>query len=287
MFFSKVPFGSRLAKRSEASACDGIGQLEFVLSEEIDVTPGNGVQVGDIGGIDLLSAFTEPVQGLLHVDGVPVYDGVEGQAEAPELFLLSLAKWTSDFAALPVINASAEPVAKFFKVELYQDASAECRVVDIVQDVQRLDDAARVGREFGPADIGQAWTEPVTEQPEQAKDRIGIGGRVAHDLQRLEFSLLVKQKGEEDEAVAQGAGSDGGIQTAELIGDHVVSGHPSRLSNIFGIGLAWMAVAGAANRIPSADATSPSPQCATMGNRLWAETIVALAAVMVSGRMKF
>ena len=50
---------------------------------------------------------------------------------------------------------------------------------------------------------------------------------------------------------------------------------------------AWMALAGATKRMPSAEATSPEPQCWTSGNSLWAATMRALAASIVSGRMKF
>src|SRR5271167_4768925 len=48
-----------------------------------------------------------------------------------------------------------------------------------------------------------------------------------------------------------------------------------------------MALAGATKRMPSAEATSPEPQCWTSGNLQWAATMRALAASSVSGRMKF
>ena len=208
------------------------------------MTPGYGGQAGGIGGIDLLTAFTEPVQRLLHIDCVPVYDGVECQAERPKLFLLALAERAFDFATFPVINASPQSVSEFLTVQLHQNSPAECGVVDVVQDVERLDDAPELGESFGqgrrpildlqhahdacgfelaqlerpsqpdqvgpvlddqtdidgpvgdraeraiigvfidapepgPADISKAGAEAITEQPEQAKDCIGIGSRVA------------------------------------------------------------------------------------------------------------
>jgi hypothetical protein len=48
-----------------------------------------------------------------------------------------------------------------------------------------------------------------------------------------------------------------------------------------------MALLGATKRIPSAEATSPVPQMWAMGRAFCAATILALAAAIVSGRMKF
>lgn len=62
-----------------------------------------------------------------------------------ELFFLSLLEWTSDFTAFAVMNAPAEAMAQFGMVELGQDAPAECRVVDVVKNVDRLGDPADFG----------------------------------------------------------------------------------------------------------------------------------------------
>jgi hypothetical protein len=57
---------------------------------------------------------------LGHVDGVPMDDGVEGQPEGAELFLLALPQGASDFATLPVMDTPAEFVAQLLPVELKQ-----------------------------------------------------------------------------------------------------------------------------------------------------------------------
>ena len=59
------------------------------------------------------------------------------------------------------------------------------------------------------------------------------------------------------------------------------------MAEIFGLGPAWMALAGATKRMPSAEATSPLPQIWAIGSAVCADTISGLAAAMVSGRMKF
>jgi hypothetical protein len=43
----------------------------------------------------------------------------------------------------------------------------------------------------------------------------------------------------------------------------------------------------AMRRMPSAEATSPAPRTLASASAAWADTISALAAAMVSGRMKF
>jgi hypothetical protein len=66
--------------------------------------------------------------------------------------------------------------------------------------------------------ISQPGTELVAKQPEQAKHGVGICGGVGHDLHRLELGFLFKQKGEQHQAVAQGARHHDAIQAAELVG---------------------------------------------------------------------
>ncbi len=62
-------------------------------------------------------------KGFLHVDGVPMHDGIE--------------------------NAAAEAMAQFCMVELGQDAAAERRVVNVVKDVDGLGDPADFGERAG------------------------------------------------------------------------------------------------------------------------------------------
>lgn len=138
-----------MAQGSEAAVGDGIGQEEFVAAEEVDVTPRDRGEAGDIGGQQGHSRALDVTQGFLHVDGVPVNDGVEGEAEHAELFFLALAKRGSDLATIAVVNPASQPVPQLLPVQLNQRAASEGGIVDGAQDVQRLDDAAELGQGLG------------------------------------------------------------------------------------------------------------------------------------------
>jgi hypothetical protein len=62
---------------------------------------------------------------------------------------LALAQRASDFAAVAVMDAPPELVAQLLPVELKQYPTPEWSVVDVAQDVQRLDDAPEFGQGLG------------------------------------------------------------------------------------------------------------------------------------------
>src|SRR3954463_7608877 len=62
---------------------------------------------------------------------------------------------------------------------------------------------------------------------------------------------------------------------------------PRPAPKYLGLAPAWMALPGATKRMPSAEATSPFPHTWAIGRAFCAATIRALAAAIVSGRMKF
>jgi hypothetical protein len=144
------------------------------------MAPDQRGEVGDVVVADLHAVRPDLADGLLHVDGVPMHDGIEGEAKGAKLLFLPLLKRASDFAALAVVNAPAEAVAQFRVVELGQDAPPERRVVDVAQDVDCLGD---------PADFGE---------------RARQGGRLvphlkgSHDAGRLEMPEF-QRAGEADE----------------------------------------------------------------------------------------
>ena len=115
---------------SEAAVCDGIGHGELVAAEEIDVTPGYRRESSYIGGQRRRPSLAELAQGFLHVDSVPIDDGIEGEAEDPKLLLLPLTQRASDFTPIAVMDAPTELVAQFLPVELKQDPPTERSVVD-------------------------------------------------------------------------------------------------------------------------------------------------------------
>jgi hypothetical protein len=72
-------------------------------------------QRGEVGEVLVADVDTVPPQlldGFLHVDGVPVHDGIEGKAKGAKLLFLPLAKRTSDFAAFAMVNAPAETMTQ-------------------------------------------------------------------------------------------------------------------------------------------------------------------------------
>src|SRR4051795_734707 len=311
------------------------------------MSPDQWGEVGDVVVADLGTGQPELLNGFLHIDGVPVNDGIEGEAKRAKLLFLPLLKRASDFAAFAMMNAPAKAVTQFCVVELGQDAPAERRVVDIAQNVDCLDDPADFGEcarqggrlipdlerphdarrlemsefqragqadqigpvisnqpridgtfaeavegavigfpvdppQLGVTQVGQPWTELVAKQPEQAKHGIGIGRGVGHEFHRLQLGFLFEQKGEQHQAVTQRAWNHDAIQAAELVGQQIVPGYATGLAEIFWVrsgvdgtrrrgwhSPAWMALAGAVKRMPSADAMSPAPQTLTSGNAAW------------------
>ena len=106
------------------------------------MSPDQRGEVRDVVVADLDAAQPELLDGFLHVDGVPVNDDVEGEAQGSKLLFLPLLKRASDFAAFAMMNAPAKAVTQFRVIELGQDAPAERRVVDIAQNVDCFGDPA-------------------------------------------------------------------------------------------------------------------------------------------------
>src|SRR3546814_5486638 len=78
---------------------------EVVAPEEIDVTPEYRRESSDIGGQRWRPGLAELAHGFLHVDSVPVDDGVEGETEDPELLLLARSEeHTSELQSLMRIS---------------------------------------------------------------------------------------------------------------------------------------------------------------------------------------
>ena len=108
------------------------------------MVPQKGGESCDVLRVGVLSLVSQLVHGFLHVDGVPVGDGIEDQSECAQLFFLPLSQGVSDFAAVAMMDSPCQFVALFLPVELDEDAAAERGIVDRVQDVQGLDQAAQM-----------------------------------------------------------------------------------------------------------------------------------------------
>ena len=109
------------------------------------MAPDQRREMGDVVVVDAHALLPDVANGFLHIDGVPVDDGIEGEAQGTELLFLPLLERTPDFAAFAVINAPAEAMAQFCVVELGQDASSEHSVVDVVENVDGLGESADLG----------------------------------------------------------------------------------------------------------------------------------------------
>ena len=72
------------------------------------MSPDQRGDVGEVVVVDVHTVCPDLLKRFLHVNGVPVHDGVEGEAEGAELLFLPLLKGTSDFAALAVVDAPAK-----------------------------------------------------------------------------------------------------------------------------------------------------------------------------------
>jgi hypothetical protein len=133
------------------------------------MAPDQRGQVGDVVVVDIHALLPDVANGFLHVDGVPVYDDIEGEAQGAKLLFLSLLKWTSDLPAFAMVNAAAEAMAQFRVVELGQNAPPERGVVDVVKNMDCLGD---------PADFGKRTSQT---------GRFVLDLECSHDSRRLEM----------------------------------------------------------------------------------------------------
>ena len=79
----------------------------------------------------------------LHVGGVPEGDHVEHEAESAEFFFLPFPVACDELTASTVTHAPGEAVAVFLPIELDENASALLGIVDVVEHMDRFDDASK------------------------------------------------------------------------------------------------------------------------------------------------
>jgi hypothetical protein len=133
------------------------------------MAPDQRGQVGDVVVVDIHALLPDVANGFLHVDGVPVDDGIEGEAQGTELLFLPLLKRTADLPAFAMVDAPAEAMTQFRMVELGQNAPPEGRIVNVVKNVNCLGD---------PADFGKCASEAGRFIPDL---------ECSHDSRRLEM----------------------------------------------------------------------------------------------------
>ena len=101
--------------------------------------PEYGRQTGDIGGVYDAALCAQLCDGFLHVDGVPVCDGIKGEAKSSKLFFLPLAQGVAHLATISVVDFPCKFVTKLLAVELNKNTPPEVSIVDVVQDMHSLD----------------------------------------------------------------------------------------------------------------------------------------------------
>jgi hypothetical protein len=74
-----------------------------------------------------------------------VDDDIEGEAQGAKMLFLVLLKRAADLPAFAMVDAPAEVMAQFGVVELGQNAPSECRIVDVVKNVDCLGNPADFG----------------------------------------------------------------------------------------------------------------------------------------------
>jgi hypothetical protein len=89
------------------------------------MAPDQWGEVSDVVVADIHAVRPDLADGLLHVDGVPMHDGIESEAKGAQLLFLPLLERTPDFAAFAVMDTPAKAMAQFRVVELGQDAPPE------------------------------------------------------------------------------------------------------------------------------------------------------------------
>ncbi len=111
--------------------------------------PQDGRQTRDVAWVDGLAIGGQFCDGLLHVDSVPMDDGVEGETECPELFFLTLPQCITNFATISVIDFAGELVPEFLTIQLNEYAASEVCIINIVQDVQGFDQTTQMHERLG------------------------------------------------------------------------------------------------------------------------------------------
>ena len=109
------------------------------------MAPGDGRKAGDIGVVAARAFGCDLTQGFLHVDRVPMGDGVEGEPQGAELLFLALPQRAFHLAAFAMVDATTKFMARFLAIELRENAASKERIVDVTQDMQGFDHSPQFG----------------------------------------------------------------------------------------------------------------------------------------------
>jgi hypothetical protein len=87
------------------------------------MAPDDWRKARDIGVDDVRSFFSDLGQSFLHIDRIPMGNGVERETESAELFFLALTKRASDFAPFAMTNAATKFVTLSAARPIYRPGS--------------------------------------------------------------------------------------------------------------------------------------------------------------------
>lgn len=95
--------------------------------------PENGRLTRDALWTDFGPPFAQSCERFLHVNHIPVHDGIESQAERARLLFLPLLQGVSDFVSISMVDLSCELVAKLLPVELHENTASKSSVNALCQ----------------------------------------------------------------------------------------------------------------------------------------------------------
>ena len=140
--------GSRLSRgsqRPQLAPGDRLWHGERVAAEHVDVLVPERRKPCLILRLNRVALAAKQSQDGVRVQPVPQDDHVDDQTEGAELILLAFAVPLVQLAALAVENVAGQGVPAFAEIELLQGTAPAVLVVDEVQRVDGLVDAADLG----------------------------------------------------------------------------------------------------------------------------------------------
>jgi hypothetical protein len=123
------------------------------VAVEVDVAAYVRREAFEVGVEDGVASRAEFADGVVEVDGVPRRDRVQDESERAELVFDAVAVAVAQLAFAVVERGPGEVVAAFLEVADRFDLSPVGLVVDVVEDVQRLEDPAVLGERV--AELGR------------------------------------------------------------------------------------------------------------------------------------
>src|SRR5438477_1456352 len=134
-----------IAQWPQLAASQRFGKVKRVAAQHVYVLKAQWAEPLDIFRANVQSVRLELPERTFHVTRIPQNDGVNDQAEGPELVLLTFSIALRQLPALAMEDSTGEPVTRFAAIELDQNAPAIRFVIDVGEQKKRLCDTADLG----------------------------------------------------------------------------------------------------------------------------------------------